>query len=161
MLSVVCAGLTTLVKVNYNLSDYLPDDSETKVAMEVLYDEFGDNGTLTVMASDLSLKESLEFKNQIAGVENVESVLWLDTALGEYLTQYKTIIGIMWPQTKDMDEEQMLDFMLGLLDSDSESAEDGEPKYSRRHSSDDGADGRTLLQGRQGALSGHLYGHRL
>lgn len=127
VLSVVCAGLTTLVKVNYNLSDYLPDDSETKVAMEVLYDEFGDNGTLTVMASDLSLKESLEFKNQIAGVENVESVLWLDTALGEYLTQYKTIIGIMWPQTKDMDEEQMLDFMLGLLDSDSESAEDGEP----------------------------------
>ena len=82
VLSVVCAGLTTLVKVNYNLSDYLPDDSETKVAMEVLYDEFGDNGTLTVMASDLSLKESLEFKNQIAGVENVESVLWLDTALG-------------------------------------------------------------------------------
>lgn len=126
-LAVAGAVSMNFVKVNYDLSSYLPEDSESKISMEVMYDEFGDNGTLTVMASTLTLKEALAVKEEISGVENVESVLWLDTALGEYLTQYKAIIAMMWPETANMDEAQLLEFMLGLLDSDPDSAEEGAP----------------------------------
>ena len=54
VLSVVCAGLTTLVKVNYNLSDYLPDDSETKLALNVMEEQFTTYGTAEVMVANIT-----------------------------------------------------------------------------------------------------------
>lgn len=120
----LCGAVTmNFVKVNYDLSVYLPADSDSRVSMEVLYDEFGDNGTLTVMASGLSLTEAYDFKQQIAGVEHVKSALWVDTALEEPLANLRAesgdSIALLWPETADMTDSEFMTFFLGMAEDPS------------------------------------------
>lgn len=77
--AVCCAFLRSQVSVNYELKDYLPEDSASTVALEVMEEEFG--GEITnarVMVSDVTIPEALEYKEQIAAVDGVLAVTWLD-----------------------------------------------------------------------------------
>ena len=40
VLAVVCAGLSTLVGVNYNFADYLPDDAPSTKALNIMEEEY-------------------------------------------------------------------------------------------------------------------------
>ncbi len=59
------------VRINYDLSKYLPEDAETTRAMNIMNKEFGDGGALTVMAEiDAgvgSAEEDARLKRRIAG----------------------------------------------------------------------------------------------
>ena len=69
------------VSVNYNVTDYLPGDTPSTVALEVLGEEFtGGIPNMRVMARDVSLSKALELKSRIAAVQGVEGVTWLDDA---------------------------------------------------------------------------------
>ncbi|MBH1940000.1 MMPL family transporter [Mobilitalea sibirica] len=70
--------LIPMVKVNYNMSKYLPEDMATKRSMLILEQEFGLNGSAQVMVSDVSIPKAKEIKDKIALVEGVKSVTWLD-----------------------------------------------------------------------------------
>lgn len=54
--------LYPLVQVNYDLSEYLPQDSMTKRAMEEMEESFGYDAVLRVMVEDVTLSESLDIK---------------------------------------------------------------------------------------------------
>ena len=67
------------VSVNYDLTDYLPEDSESTVALELMYDEFGSGvPNARVMVPELTLTEAAALKRDIAAVEGVSGVMWLD-----------------------------------------------------------------------------------
>lgn len=70
--------LYPLVQVNYDLSEYLPQDSMTKRAMEEMEESFGYDAVLRVMVEDVTLSESLDIKETLSQMEGVASVLWLD-----------------------------------------------------------------------------------
>lgn len=70
--------LCPLVQVNYDLSEYLPQDSMTKRAMEEMEESFGYDAVLRVMVEDVTLSESLDIKETLSQMEGVASVLWLD-----------------------------------------------------------------------------------
>ena len=77
--AVVCAVLFLGVEVNYDLTDYLPEDAESTVALDLMMEEFGSGVPNTrVMAVDLTLAEALELKEEIAQVPGVTDVMWLD-----------------------------------------------------------------------------------
>ncbi len=77
--AVVCAVLFLGVEVNYDLTDYLPEDAESTVALDLMMKEFGSGVPNTrVMAVDLTLAEALELKEEIARVPGVTDVMWLD-----------------------------------------------------------------------------------
>ena len=77
--AVVCAVLFLGVEVNYDLTDYLPEDAESTVALDLMMEEFGSGVPNTrVMAVDLTLAEALELKEEIARVPGVTDVMWLD-----------------------------------------------------------------------------------
>ena len=79
VLAVVSAVLMLGVSVNYNLTDYLPPDAESTVALGILNDEFGTGIPNTrVMVSGLTLTEAEELKGEIAAVDGVTGVMWLD-----------------------------------------------------------------------------------
>ena len=44
--------LSARVRINYDISDYLPADTQTAQAMEMIREEFGMTGSIQVMASD-------------------------------------------------------------------------------------------------------------
>jgi len=70
--------LIPLVQVNYNMSEYLPEDMPTLRAMKVLDKEFGLNGSAQIMVTGVSIPQAKEIKDKISLVEGVKSVTWLD-----------------------------------------------------------------------------------
>lgn len=75
------------VRVNYDLAHYLPHESKTKQAIDVLEAEFGYPGMVDVMVSDVSMPEAIETKEKILEVEGVKSVIWLDDFTDIYQPQ--------------------------------------------------------------------------
>lgn len=79
VLAVISAVLILGVSVNYNLADYLPPDAESTVALGIMDEEFGTGvPNARVMVSGLSIAEAAELKTQIAAVDGVTGVMWLD-----------------------------------------------------------------------------------
>lgn len=65
------------VNVNYDMSKYLPDDSETKEGMECMAEEFGEMAGITVMFDDLTAEEQLARKAELAEIPGVMSVVFM------------------------------------------------------------------------------------
>lgn len=79
VLAVISAVLILGVSVNYNLADYLPPDAESTVALGIMDEEFGTGvPNARVMVSGLTIAEAAELKTQIAAVDGVTGVMWLD-----------------------------------------------------------------------------------
>ena len=56
-----CMGL---VKVNYDFTEYLPPDSETRISLDLMEDTFGDIGTVQIMAKNVTEQEAAEVVRQ-------------------------------------------------------------------------------------------------
>ena len=75
----VSAVLARQVKVNYQLMDYLPEDSPSTIALDVMNEAFDKPvPNLRVMVRDVSIPEALEYKKEIGAVEGVTEITWLD-----------------------------------------------------------------------------------
>ncbi len=73
--------LRRLVAVNYDMSDYLPEGTQSTVSMDVMKEEFsGGIPNARVMIYDVTIPEALEYKEKLEAVEGVVSVTWLDDA---------------------------------------------------------------------------------
>lgn len=75
------------VRVNYDLSKYLPDDAASKAGLNVMDEEFGYPGTARVMVGDVSLYEAKLYKDRIEAVDGVNMVTWADTAADVYQSE--------------------------------------------------------------------------
>lgn len=76
VLSLLCSKL---VAVNYDMTDYLPANTQSTVSLEILKDEFsGGIPNARVMIKDISIPQALEYKEKIKAVEGVTEVTWLD-----------------------------------------------------------------------------------
>lgn len=77
--TVISAVLILGVSVNYDLTDYLPEDSESTIALDLMYEEFGSGVPNTrVMVRNLTLTGAVETKAKIALAPGVTGVMWLD-----------------------------------------------------------------------------------
>ena len=77
----VCAALLVVsciflpkIGVNYNLSDYLSKDTETRIALDIMEDEFGLTGNVQVMLSGVNESAAKEIKSVLSEIENVSQV---------------------------------------------------------------------------------------
>lgn len=78
MVSVVLSGM---VEVNYDITDYLPEDTASTVSLDILEEEFeGGIPNARVMIKDTTIPEALDYKEQIAACDGVTDVIWLDDA---------------------------------------------------------------------------------
>ncbi len=83
VLAAAGALASTLVTVNYDLTDYLPKDAQSTVAISKIKDEFGDDVyNARVMLTDVSILEALQFKEKLSAIPGVTSIVWLDDILG-------------------------------------------------------------------------------
>ncbi len=71
VLTAISLTISSKVNVNYDISKYLPNSSETKIGMKIMEDEFNNNlSTLNVMVKDS--KNEKEFLEKIDSVSAVE-----------------------------------------------------------------------------------------
>ena len=79
LLCVVCVFSSLLVSVNYDMSSYLPETCNSATSLRVMQEEFTTEvPNARVMVEQVTLDEALEYKQRIANVDGVESVLWLN-----------------------------------------------------------------------------------
>ncbi len=74
-----CAFCMRLVKVEYDITTYLPSDTDTAKALEIMDDEFVTHGTATVMVKDISFDEAKRLADEIGAIDGVKSVPFSDT----------------------------------------------------------------------------------
>ena len=85
LLALCGAVLQNLVEVNYDMTDYLPEDSGSTVSLNVMSEEFdGGIPNARVMVKDVSIAEALEYKDKLKNCEGVTDVVWLDDAVSIY-----------------------------------------------------------------------------
>lgn len=81
---ILCALSSTLVSVNYDLTKYLPESTESSKALSILKQEFTYPGTGRVMLKNVRLYEAKALKDRIESVDGVDMVMWCDTATNIY-----------------------------------------------------------------------------
>ena len=76
ILTIISAILSTKVKINYDIAEYLPDNSETRIGMDIMEKEFSgtETSTLNLMFENLPETEKQEVKTSLENLEDVESV---------------------------------------------------------------------------------------
>lgn len=79
ILFAVCLICKQFVVVNYDMNDYLPEDSASTQALDLMNTEYGEGiPNARVMIYDVSIAEALEYKEKLLAVEGVSDVTWLD-----------------------------------------------------------------------------------
>ena len=85
ILTVICTCLSTLVGVNYNFADYLPEDAPSTNALNVMEEEYSQPiPNMRVVIYDVSIPDALEYKEKIEKAEGVKEVTWLDDSIDIY-----------------------------------------------------------------------------
>ena len=76
VMAIVSAVLILGVSVNYDLTDYLPADAESTVALDLMYSEFGSGVPNTrVMVRNLTLTQAVQLKDELAACPGVSGAV--------------------------------------------------------------------------------------
>ena len=79
MAMIVSAVCSTMVNVNYDINDYLPDGTASTVALDTMNEEYDMSiPNARVIVSNLTVAQALEMKQKLSEIEGVEDVTWLD-----------------------------------------------------------------------------------
>ena len=79
------AAAIPLVGINYDMSDYLPEEVPSSLALSQVEESFGDAiPNLNVFVAGVDLPGALSIKEELRLVRGVSSVLWLDDAADIY-----------------------------------------------------------------------------
>ena len=79
---ILSAFASRAVQVDYDMNDYLPPDSPSTTALDVMNGAFtGGIPNMRVMVRDVTVPEALDYKEKLAAIDGVEAVTWLDDSL--------------------------------------------------------------------------------
>lgn len=80
--TVLCAICKGMVAVNYDMNSYLPEESPSTTALNVMEEEFdGGIPNARVMVCDVTIPEALDYKEKLQAIDGVTSVTWLDDSI--------------------------------------------------------------------------------
>lgn len=68
-------------RINYDMLDYLPEDMDTVKGQNILLEDFGKGAFSIVIVQGMQAKDISALKNELAGIEHVESVIWYDSLM--------------------------------------------------------------------------------
>ncbi len=82
ILFIVCAICKGMISVDYDMNDYLPEDSASTKALDLMDEEFdGGVPNARVMVKNVTVPQALSYKEKIEAVDGVTEVTWLDDAV--------------------------------------------------------------------------------
>ena len=82
LLTAFAAVCKPLISVNYDMNDYLPEDSKSTISLEVMEQEFdGGIPNAQVMIKNVTVPQALDYKEKISAVDGVDEVTWLDDSI--------------------------------------------------------------------------------
>lgn len=130
IITFICVGLQFFVSVNYDMKDYLPEDSPSTEAIDVMEDEFSSSvPNANVMMKDMTVQEALQFKKELEDIDGVSDVTWLDDAIDTKMplemvddelveTYYKDGNALFSFNIRDGEEVEITDKVYDLIGED-------------------------------------------
>ena len=104
---IFCAIATSWVKVEDDITTYLPDTTETRQGLTVMNDNFVTYGTANVMVSNITYDTALEIQEQLEDIEGVTTVDFDDT--DEHYTNASALFSVSFDgEVGDAHAEQAL-----------------------------------------------------
>ena len=104
---VFCAIATGWVKVEDDITTYLPDTTETRQGLTVMNDNFVTYGTANVMVSNITYDTALEIQEQLEDIDGVTTVDFDDT--DEHYTNASALFSVSFDgEVGDAHAEQAL-----------------------------------------------------
>ena len=71
-------GMAT-TRINYDMLNYLPEDTETVKGQNILMDDYGKGAFSFVIMEDMPLKDVSNLKSKLEKVDHVDTVIWYDS----------------------------------------------------------------------------------
>ena len=68
--------LMRYININYDISSYLAEGSNTRVSLEIMNSEFENSGSFQIMVEDIDVNRANQIKEEIAGTEGVKIVIF-------------------------------------------------------------------------------------
>lgn len=82
ILAIASAVLSMGVSTNYDMIDYLPDDTPSIHSKDVMDEEFDDDVANTrVMIKDVDIQEAMTYKEKLEDIDGISGVMWLDDVM--------------------------------------------------------------------------------
>ena len=106
------AACIPFVRVNYDDTSYLPKNSETKQALEYLYDQYGSGGNASIMFDDVDIEGALEYKERLEKIDGIKKVLWLDDVLAGFLDD---VVAQMNEEGTAITKAEAIEYLLGTI----------------------------------------------
>ena len=79
---IVCMVCSKQVNIDYDLNDYLPDEANSSISLDVMDKEYGTAiPNARVMVSNVSISQAKNIKEELLKIDGVESVTWLDDVI--------------------------------------------------------------------------------
>lgn len=79
VLLILTGIMIPLVSINFNMTDYIPDEAPSTVSLRVMEEEFTQSvPNARILVEDVSIPEALAIKKDLLSLEEVKEVLWLD-----------------------------------------------------------------------------------
>ena len=98
---VFCVVAQGWVKVENDITTYLPDDTETRQGLTVMDDNFVTYGTAQVMVDNITYDMALDLADQIENVDGVDSVKFQDEE--DHYTGTSALFEVTFDGTEDDD----------------------------------------------------------
>lgn len=74
--------MTPMVRVNYDMVDYLPEDSKSTISLNLMQEQFDKSpSNVRVMLKNIDIVEVLKYKNLISEIDGVKEINWLDDSV--------------------------------------------------------------------------------
>lgn len=113
VLAVICTININNVKVNYDITSYLPDDTETKVGIDLMK-EFGELNQMQVLLTDISYDDAQEKADKIKNIDNVENVSFNNTK--DYYKNNNALIVVELGNVSDNTKDKVLSKIDNIVD---------------------------------------------
>jgi predicted RND superfamily exporter protein len=101
---VYCVWGMSKVQVEYSITTYLPQETDTKKALDIMEDEFVTYGTATMMLRNISYSEALALHDEIEELDGVKSFSFYNTP--DYYKDSSALFQITF-EGDDEDEESV------------------------------------------------------
>lgn len=109
--------LVPMVGTNYDMTKYLPATSNTKIALEVMNEEFGGSGTATMVVTDATVAEVQEIASRAAAIDGVKNAIFFETPNYYNSETNAGLIQIFFEHGNyDVETEQALSDLRSLCD---------------------------------------------
>lgn len=94
-ITIACTCLIPMVGINYDMTKYLPNDSKTKIALNIMEEEFGSSGNASIMVENVTIAQAEELKNKLLNIDNVSTVVF-DSTNNSYYKDNNALLKVFF-----------------------------------------------------------------